>query len=144
MVIAVDHIFHEPRPFESMRISFPIALSLLAWLATTLSAADLTIRRDGSAVIAPKSVRYQCDDNGCKPELPTGPFEVRYINRGANSLAVIPISEASLIFANINSGSGAGYAAGDYVRREAAGRMISLNLDRAAGRHMESVCQVVE
>lgn len=103
-------------------------------------ASDLTIHLAGSASVTHKVVAYQCDADGTKMGLPAGPFSVEYINGGGNSLAVLPMSGKSLIFANVISGSGARYAAQQYIWWEAAGRSITLSTDSLAGK-MQSTCQ---
>ncbi len=42
------------------------------------------------------------------------PFQVRYLNAGPNSLALIPIDGEERIFVNVISGSGARYVAAQY------------------------------
>ena len=80
--------------------------------------------------------------------LPAGAFSVEYINAAGsdggagNHLAVLPIHGASLIFANVISGSGAKYAAGEYIWWDAAGRSVSLSSDSLAGK-MRSECHRV-
>jgi membrane-bound inhibitor of C-type lysozyme len=103
-------------------------------------ASDLTIHLAGSAAMTHKVVAYQCDANGTKMGLPAGPFPVEYINGGGNSLAVLPVSGKSLIFANVISGSGARYAAQQYIWWEEAGRLITFSSDSLAGK-MQSTCQ---
>jgi membrane-bound inhibitor of C-type lysozyme len=105
-------------------------------------ASDLTIRLAGAVSMTHKVVAYQCDATGTKMGLPAGPFSVEYINGGGNSLAVLPIAGKSLIFANVLSGSGARYAAQQYIWWEAAGRSITLSSDSLAGK-MQSTCQRV-
>lgn len=43
------------------------------------------------------------------------PFQVQYVNAGANALALLPIDGEQRIFVNVVSGSGARYASGPYV-----------------------------
>lgn len=62
----------------------------------------------GDAKLDSRSVSYKCED-GRK-------ISVQYLNKGDNSLAVVPVSDASsLVFANVISASGAKYAAGQYI-----------------------------
>ncbi|MDF3931810.1 MliC family protein [Pseudomonas citronellolis] len=62
----------------------------------------------GDAKLDSRSVDYKCED-GRK-------FSVQYLNKGDNHLAVVPVSDAStLVFSNVISGSGAKYAAGQFV-----------------------------
>jgi membrane-bound inhibitor of C-type lysozyme len=75
--------------------------------------------------------------------LPTGAFSVEYLNGAGNSLAVVPVGGNSLIFANVVSGSGARYAAGQYIWWDAAGRGTTFSSDSLAGK-MSSQCHRVE
>ena len=62
----------------------------------------------GDAKLDSRSVSYKCED-GRK-------ISVQYLNKGDNSLAVVPVTDASsLVFANVISASGAKYDAGQYV-----------------------------
>ena len=81
----------------------------------------MTIHLSGSQPVSRKTVQYQCDAKGAAIGLPAAAFPVEYINGGGNSLAVVPIHGNSLIFANVTSGSGARYAAGQYIWWEAGG-----------------------
>lgn len=119
-----------------------VALGALT-LAVTAFAGDVVIHLDDAAQITRRSVQYQCDALASKLGLPDGPFQVEYINGGDNSLAVLPISGRPLIFANIFSGSGARYAAQQYIWWEAAGRSITLTSDTLAGK-LTSTCQKLE
>jgi membrane-bound inhibitor of C-type lysozyme len=105
-------------------------------------ATDLTVHLTGTDPLSHQIVRYQCDATGTKMGLPAGPFSVEYINGGGNSLAVLPLSGKSVIFANVLSGSGARYAAQQYIWWEAAGRSITLSSDSLSGK-MQSTCQRV-
>ncbi len=116
-----------------------------AWVfiyATTAVAGDVVIHLDSAAPVSRQVIRYQCDANASKLGLPDGPFPVEYINGGGNSLAVLPISGKAMIFANVLSGSGARYAAQQYIWWEAAGRSVTLTSETLAGK-MESTCQRV-
>jgi membrane-bound inhibitor of C-type lysozyme len=73
--------------------------------------------------------------------LPAGAFAVEYINGAGNSLVVVPVHEASLIFANVVSGSGARYAAGPYIWWDAQGS-VNFYSDSIAGK-MQSACHRV-
>ena len=106
-------------------------------------ASDLTIRMADSPSYTHKVAKYQCDSTGVKLGLPPGPFSVEYINGGGNSLAVLPIANHSLIFAGVVSGSGARYAAQQYIWWEAAGRSISLTSDSLDGKK-QTFCQLVK
>ncbi|HEJ1166021.1 TPA: lysozyme inhibitor [Pseudomonas aeruginosa] len=62
----------------------------------------------GDAKLDTRSVDYKCE-NGRK-------FTVQYLNKGDNSLAVVPVSDNStLVFSNVISASGAKCAAGQYI-----------------------------
>ena len=73
--------------------------------------------------------------------LPAGVFSVEYLNGAGNSLAIVPVSGNSLIFANVVSGSGARYAAGQYIWWEAGGG-VTFSSDSIAGK-MSSECHRV-
>ena len=101
-------------------------------------ATDLTIHLKGTQPLTRKTVQYQCDAQGAAMGLPATAFPVEYINGAGNSLVVVPVHEASLIFANVNSGSGARYAAGQYIWWEAGGS-VTLYSDSMAGK-TQSAC----
>ena len=101
-------------------------------------ATDLTIHLKGTQPLTRKTVQYQCDAQGAAMGLPATAFPVEYINGAGNSLVVVPVHEASLIFANVNSGSGARYAAGQYIWWEAAGA-VTFYSDSLAGK-TQSLC----
>lgn len=103
---------------------------------------DLTIHLNGSQPISRKTVRYQCDAVGAKMGLPAGVFSVEYINGAGNSLAIVPVGGNSMIFANVISGSGARYAAGEFIWWDAAGRVTTFSSDSLAGK-MSSSCHRV-
>ena len=111
----------------------------LAWSALAM-ATELTLHLSGSPDITRKTVQYQCDGQGAAMGLPAGPFPVEYVNGGGNSLAIVPVHGASLIFANVMSGSGARYASGNYIWWDAAGS-TTLSTDSMAG-HQTSVCHL--
>jgi membrane-bound inhibitor of C-type lysozyme len=94
---------------------------VFALMTVTASAADLTIHLPDDASISHKSVRYQCDAHAAKLGLPSDAFPVEYINGGGNSLAVVPIAGKPMIFVTVLSGSGARYAAQQYIWWEAHG-----------------------
>lgn len=54
-----------------------------------------------------KHVSYTCESH-------EGRVEVDYLNAAPNFLALVPIDDETVIFANILSGSGARYVAGKY------------------------------
>lgn len=105
-------------------------------------AEDITIHLPANASISRKIVQYQCDPQGPKIGVQSGPFSVEYINGGGNSLAVVPISGNSLIFSNVISGSGARYAAQQFIWWEAHGT-ATLYADSLSGK-LQSSCQPVE
>jgi membrane-bound inhibitor of C-type lysozyme len=74
-------------------------------LAQSLSSGT-TITLEGNAET--RHVRYNCEEQD--EELP-----VTYINSDPNYLALLPIEGKTMIFANVISGSGARYAAAQYV-----------------------------
>ncbi|MBB6142339.1 membrane-bound inhibitor of C-type lysozyme [Silvibacterium bohemicum] len=106
------------------------------------AATDLTIHLKGSQPLSRITLQYQCDEQGVKMGLPAGPFPVEYVNGGGNSLAILPVGKNTLIFANIISGSGARYAANQYIWWDAAGRGTTFSSDSLAGK-MQSACHRV-
>jgi len=117
--------------------------ALLFAVGGVAAATDLTIHLRGSAPIRRAAVQYRCDAQGAEMGLPAAAFSVEYINGAGNSLAVLPIRGKSLIFANVISGSGARYAAGEYIWWEEAGRTVSLSSNSLAGK-MRSECHRVK
>jgi membrane-bound inhibitor of C-type lysozyme len=117
-------------------------LAVLSW-SVVGSASDLTIHLNGSEPISRKTVRYQCDAQGSKMGLPAEVFSVEYVNGAGNSLAIVPVGRHSLIFANIMSGSGARYAALQYIWWDAGGRGVTFSSDSIAG-NLTSECHRVE
>jgi membrane-bound inhibitor of C-type lysozyme len=105
-------------------------------------ATDLTIHLSGTQPISRNTVRVQCDAQGVKMGPPAGVFLVEYLNGAGNSLVVVPISGDSLVFANVVSGSGARYAAKEFIWWDAAGRGITFSSDSLAGK-MSSACHRV-
>ena len=83
------------------------AILFLACLGSSALAQDITLSLPGAAQVERTTVRYECAG--------AAPFEVEYINAGANALAVTPVEGQHLIFVSVISGSGARYAAGPYV-----------------------------
>jgi membrane-bound inhibitor of C-type lysozyme len=106
-------------------------------------ASDLTIHLSGSQPITRNTAKYQCDAQGAKVGLPGEIFSVEYINGAGNSLAVVPVGGNSLIFANVVSGSGARYAAGQYIWWDAGGRGTTFSSNSIAGK-MSSACHRVQ
>jgi membrane-bound inhibitor of C-type lysozyme len=124
------------------KLSRLLALGIVAIeTSSTALAEDLTIHLPASASLSRKSVQYQCDAQGAKIGLPSGPFSVEYINGGGNSLAVVPISGNALIFSNVMSASGARYTAQQFTWWEAHGT-ATLYSDSLAGKS-RSACRPV-
>ena len=115
-----------------------IAIALVS-LTAMARATDVTLHLKGSKAMSRSTVQYQCDDVGVKMGLPTGAFSVEYLNGAGNSLAILPMNGESIVFANVFSGSGARYAAKQYIWWDAAGRSVSLSSDSLAGK-MRSEC----
>lgn len=88
-------------------------------MAVAAASADLTVQLPGETAVSHHRVHYRCDAGGSKLGLPSGAFAVDYINGGGNSLAVVPISGKPLIFVTVLSGSGARYAAQQFIWWEA-------------------------
>ena len=114
-----------------------------AVLSLSATAADLTISLTGSDPITRHTVKFQCDGHAGTLGLPTGVFPVEYVNGNGNSLAVLPIQGHSLVFANVLSGSGARYAAGQYIWWDAGARGVHLYSDSLAGKD-QTACQPVK
>ncbi|NYF50585.1 MliC family protein [Tunturiibacter gelidoferens] len=106
-------------------------------------ATDLTIHLSGSEPISRHMMKYRCDAQGSKMGLPAEVFSVEYINGAGNSLAIVPVSGHSLIFANVVSGSGARYAAGGFIWWDAGGRGVTFSSDSIDG-NMTSECHRAE
>jgi membrane-bound inhibitor of C-type lysozyme len=102
-------------------------------------ATDLTIHLNGSQTISRNTMKFQCDAQGAKMGLPAGVFSVEYLNGAGNSLAIVPVGADSRIFVNVVSGSGARYAAGEYIWWDAGGRGVTFSSDSLAGK-MSSSC----
>jgi membrane-bound inhibitor of C-type lysozyme len=117
------------------------ATGLLAACATA-SATDVTLHLKGSQAVSRSTVQYECDADGAKMGLPAGAFAVEYLNGAGNSLAILPVNGESIVFANIFSGSGARYAAKQFIWWDAAGRSVSFSSDSLAGK-MRSECHRV-
>lgn len=115
-----------------------VAVGVLAW-SVFASATDVTIHLNGSEEMSRSTMKYKCDAQGTKMGLPDGVFSVEYLNGSGNSLAVVPVSGNSVIFASVVSGSGARYAAGQYIWWEAGERGVTFSSDSIAGK-MSSSC----
>jgi membrane-bound inhibitor of C-type lysozyme len=118
-----------------------IGMAALA-CSTPAPATELTIHLNSSQPISRQTIQYQCDAQGVAMGLPASAFPVEYVNGAGNSLAIVPVHGALLIFANVSSGSGARYAASDYIWWDAAGRSTSFSSDSIAGK-MRSECHRV-
>ena len=105
-------------------------------------ATDLTIHLNGLQPVIRKTVKVQCDAQGSKMGLPASVFSVEYLNGAGNSLAIVPVGGDSLVFANVVAGSGARYAAKEFVWWDAGGRGITFSSDSLAGK-MSSACHRV-
>jgi membrane-bound inhibitor of C-type lysozyme len=115
-----------------------IVIAVMAWCATA-GATDLTLHLKGSQPMSRSTMQYECDAEGAKMGLPPGVFSVEYLNGAGNSLAILPVNGESIVFANIFSGSGARYAAKQFIWWDAAGRSVSFSSDSLAGK-MRSEC----
>jgi membrane-bound inhibitor of C-type lysozyme len=123
---------------KAIEKTFVLSIGIL-FAATFASATDVTLHLKGAQPVSRKTVQYECDAAGAKMGLPSGPFSVEYLNGAGNNLAVLPVHGESLVFANIVSGSGARYAAKQYIWWDAAGRSVSFSSDSLAGK-MRSEC----
>ena len=122
-----------------MRAKWKLMMMAALGCSTAVAGAtDLTIHLKGTQPLTRKTVQYQCDAKATAIGLPATAFPVEYINGAGNSLAVVPIHGSSLIFSNVMSGSGARYAAGQYIWWEAGGS-VTLYSDSMAGK-MQSAC----
>jgi membrane-bound inhibitor of C-type lysozyme len=121
-------------PLRDIAIGFGIL-----FCSVFAGATDVTIHLNGTQPISRNTMKYQCDEQGAKMGLPAGVFSVEYLNGAGNSLAIVPVGGNSLIFANVMSGSGARYAAGEYIWWDAGGRGANFSSDSLAGK-MSSSC----
>jgi membrane-bound inhibitor of C-type lysozyme len=130
---------------QSMNVSAMKVVVGVAVLSCSIvaGATDFTIHLNGSETISRKTVRYRCDAQGSKMGLPAEVFSVEYLNGAGNGLAIVPVGGHSLIFANVISGSGARYAALQYIWWDAGGREVSFSSDSIAG-NLTSECHHVE
>jgi membrane-bound inhibitor of C-type lysozyme len=107
-------------------------------------ATDVTIHLNGSQEMTRSTMKYKCDAQGTKMGLPDGVFSVEYLNGAGNSLAVVPVSGNSVIFASVISGSGARYAAGQYIWWEAGDRGVTFSSDSIAGKVSSSCHRLLQ
>lgn len=89
-----------------------VRVSLLALVASatagaTSAEAVLSIQLATGTTSGITSATYSCDGGE--------PFTVRYVNAGANALALLSLDGEERVFVNVISGSGARYASGQYV-----------------------------
>ena len=110
---------------------------LLGLVVSQALAADVTIPLSSNEQISRKTVSYKCDANGAHLGLPSTSFNVEYINGAGNSLAVVPLSNKTLIFANVLSGSGARYVAQQYTWWDAKGAVTLSSLTT----NLQSTCR---
>jgi membrane-bound inhibitor of C-type lysozyme len=118
-----------------------LMIAALGW-STLAGATDLTIHLSGSQPVSRKTVQYQCDAQAVAIGLPAAAFPVEYMNGAGNSLVIVPVQGASLIFTNVTSASGARYAAGQYIWWDAAGS-VNFYSDSLAGKK-QSACHRVD
>jgi membrane-bound inhibitor of C-type lysozyme len=124
-----------------MRHTAVIAGAIL-WISTLALAENLTVRLPGVKVERIRAT-FSCGAEGVALGLPSHPFMVEYLNAGGNSLAILPIHDKRIIFANVISGSGARYAAGRYIWWDAGDRGVTLYADGIDG-HPKADCQRVK
>jgi membrane-bound inhibitor of C-type lysozyme len=74
--------------------------------------AALLITLSGQDQVVRHHVRYTCDANATKLNLPSGIFTVEYIAAGGNGLAIVPVGGERIIFSRVLSASGERFAAG--------------------------------
>ena len=123
---------------QSALIRFAIAAGL-AGITLQAHSSDLHIQLQGNDPLSHKTASFTCDQNAAKLGLPSGVFQVEYINGAGNSLAVLPIAGKSLIFASTMSASGARYAADRFTWSDGGTRGSFLWSDSLAG-HMQTLC----
>ncbi len=112
---------------------------IMIGLPAAVRSADITIHLPPGTAVSRKTVRYQCDPQGPKIGVPSGPFPVEYINGGGNSLAIVPVSGKILIFSNVMSADGARYTAGELTWWDAKGE-VTLSSDALGGKS-QSTCK---
>ena len=117
-----------------------LVISMLS-LSALAGASELSIK--GAGKFERKTVKYQCDASGATMGLPAGVFEVEYLNETNNHLAVVPVKGSPKIFVTVPSGSGAKYAADQFVWWEAGGRGTTFQ-SGFPGTEASSECKVVQ
>jgi membrane-bound inhibitor of C-type lysozyme len=122
-----------------MQAKWKLTITTVLGCGTALAGAtDLTLHLNGTQPLSRKTVQYQCDAHAAAIGLPAAAFPAEYINGAGNSLVIVPLHGTSLIFASVNSASGARYAAGQYIWWEAGGA-VTFYSDSLAGK-MQSAC----
>jgi membrane-bound inhibitor of C-type lysozyme len=134
-----NSVFPPHASASKLRMYYLTFLMLIGGAHSAL-ADDLVIHLADKSSVTRKVATYECDAAGVNMGLPAGHFTVEYINGGGNSLAILPISNKSMIFTSVISASGARYAAREYIWWEAAGRSITLSSGSLAGKQ-ETTCQ---
>ena len=125
-----------------MRLTWKqIGFGVLAWSALA-QATELTLHLKSTQAISRQTMQYECDAQGTAMSLPASVLPVEYMNGAGNSVAIIPGHGISTTFANVHAGSGARYAASDFIWWDAAGRSTTFSSDSLAGR-MSSLCHRV-
>lgn len=120
-----------------IRHSLLLCATIAVWLKPALGT-DLLIHLPGLPPVSREMVSYTCDSQGAKIGLPSGKFDVEYIQGGGNSLVIVPIAGNALIFANVSSSSGARYSAQQYTWWEANGA-VTFYSDSINGK-LSSIC----
>ena len=115
---------------------------LIAGMSLSVAAENLSLPLPGVAV-ARIHASFVCGTDGVAMGLPAGPFTVEYLNAGENHLAILPVHGQALIFANVISGSGARYAAGQYIWWDAGDRGVTLYAVGIEG-HPKAECHAVK
>jgi membrane-bound inhibitor of C-type lysozyme len=106
------------------------ALSIVPAMATETSL-QLVIKLTEDA--ERRLVKYQCEGQD-------EPLEVEYLNAAPNYLAILTVDSQRLIFANIVSGSGVQYVAGQYIWQTKAAEGILLFKDGVAEPTVQLTC----
>ena len=87
------------------------ALALIAFASPALAQTSFQLSFGIAGDAQRRVVTYDCTPAEGEPTT----MQVEYINAAPNFLAIVPLPEGSMIFASVISGSGARYAAGQYV-----------------------------
>ena len=114
----------------------------IAFLIAPARPADLAIHLPGKVPFSRQTIRYACDSVSSQIGIPSGPFDVEYIEGGGNALVILPISGNALIFANVSSASGERYTAQQYTWWKAKG-IATLYSDSLNGK-LQSTCSRVK